>query len=409
MVKERFSQIMIDFSLSAAIPKWEWGYMGATLEKWYTEGLPRGEGPSPYPAPSTPTTSLYLPAWNTAGENSLPPGITVSGGGFYSHTQGFPYDNDIRNTLQLDSPQRIVDVNLLFEPVFSVEKIDETEDFLIYRDLDGIKRKYLKKIGIIPTVLEPLISDWKNWNKLKAERLSLDTISNRFPKNWPSLVETYKNRDFVLTLGGYPYGYFGTLTHILGYENLFFQFYDNPDLIHDIQKTFTDIWIAVYREVLTYTDIDLFVFWEDMSSGTGSMISNEIFREFLTPYYKKMTDFLKSSGVSTIFVDTDGDCTELIPLFLEAGITGVYPMQTGTGMDLVKIRKEFPKLQMMGGFPKETLALGRKEIDTALDIISFLTGTGRFIPFCDHGITPNVSWQDFAYYRKKLNSICERK
>ena len=52
--------------------------------------------------------------------------------------------------------------------------------------------------------------------------------------------------------------------------------------------------------------------------------------------------------VALAFVDTDGDCWNLIPLFLEGGATGMYPFETACGMDIIKVRKHFPDLKMMG-------------------------------------------------------------
>ena len=46
---------------------------------------------------------------------------------------------------------------------------------------------------------------------------------------------------------------------------------------------------------------------------------------------------------------------DLLPLYAESGITGWYPMERGAGNDLLKIRKEFPKMQLLGGFDKKVL------------------------------------------------------
>ena len=75
----------------------------------------------------------------------------------------------------------------------------------------------------------------------------------------------------------------------------------------------------------------------------GSIISPASFKEFLSPYYKRLIDFLKSSrGVKNIFVDCDGNTWELTPLWIESGETGQYPMEVTAGMDIVKMRKQFP-------------------------------------------------------------------
>jgi len=276
----------------------------------------------------------------------------VIGGGLYWPTQGFSLDNDVKDELSMDKSQILVNINLLFQPMFEVKVIEENEEYYTYVDIDGVKRKFIKSTGVIPTGVEWIIKDWESWNKLKDERLNTKDIKGRFPENWDELVKKYKNRDYPLILGGYPQGYFGTLAHLMGYEHLFYNYFDKPDLIHDIQNTFTELWIAVYEEVLSEIDVDGFIIWEDISAGTGSMVSPAMIREFMLPYYKRLTGFLKQKGIDIIFVDTDGDCFDIIPLFIEGGVTGMYPIEVSCGMDLVKVRKTYPELRLMGGIPK---------------------------------------------------------
>jgi hypothetical protein len=104
-----------------------------------------------------------------------------------------------------------VNVNLLFCPQFDVEIVEEDKVKLIYVDIDGVKRIFMKDTGVIPSALENVITDWPSWNRLKEERLSLTKLKDRFPGHWNRLLASYRNRDYVLVLGGYPAGYFGTL------------------------------------------------------------------------------------------------------------------------------------------------------------------------------------------------------
>ena len=87
----------------------------------------------------------------------------------------------------------------------------------------------------------------------------------------------------------------------------------------------------------------------------------------MAPCYRRVTDFLKGKGVKTILVDTDGNCESLIPWLIDVGVTGCYPMETSAGMDVVKIRKQYPRFQMMGGVPKYDMALGKARIDEFLE------------------------------------------
>ncbi len=363
-VRERFKTVMEGGE--AAPPKWEFGYWGQTCTNWYAEGLAMHAAPRPLTRVSTASSSLYIPCWSSLPKGRLAAGIAVLGGGLYWPTQGFALDEDVRTACAMDKGQVLVDVDLLFYPRFEPHVLEENDRALIYVDIDGVKRQFTKDTGVLPTALDNPIHDRASWEKLKSERLSLKQVKGRFPPNWPELLRGYRDRDYPLVLGGYPHGYFGTLAHLMGYEKLFYAYTDDPALIHDIQKTFTDVWLAVYEEVLAQTDVDLFVVWEDISAGTGSMVSPAMIREFMLPYYKRLTSFLKAHGVETIFIDTDGECTDLIPLFLEAGITGMYPMEASCGVDIVKVRKDFPTLQMMGGIPKSEIRKGPARIEEIL-------------------------------------------
>jgi uroporphyrinogen decarboxylase len=112
--------------------------------------------------------------------------------------------------------------------------------------------------------------------------------------------------------------------------------------------------------------------------------------------------------VQIILVDTDGKCDKLIPLFIEGGVTGMYPMETSAGVNLLQIRKEYPKLQLFGGIPKLEIAQGEERIDEILETTDQLLRAGGYVPFCDHSVPPEVPWWYFKYYREKLNTIIEK-
>ncbi|MCL5269451.1 MAG: hypothetical protein M1457_02605, partial [bacterium] len=317
-------------------------------------------------------------------------------------------DSDVKDYFRMDGAQRLVDVNLLFDPMFEPRTVREDAEFLEYIDLDGARRLFAKREATIPSGLEWPVKDWDSWNRIKAERVDLERIAGRFPANWASQVAEYRRRDYPLAIGGYPHGMFGTLAHLLGYEKLFKAYYLEPDLVHDILGTFTELWLRVYEQVLSEVEVDLLHFWEDVSAGKGPMVSNGIVREFMLPYYKRIIDFVKARGVKVIFVDTDGDCWSLIPLFMSAGVTGMYPFETHCGMDIVKVRRLYPTLQIGGGIPKSEIAKGPARIDEILRPVAEVLRTGGYIPFGDHLIPPEVPWEGFKDYRTKLNGLIDR-
>jgi hypothetical protein len=404
--RERFREVM-RFNRDVRAVKWEFGYWGETLDNWYAEGLPRVSYPEIPATITTPTASLYTRAWARMRGERLPKGLPVMAGGLYWPTQGFPLDRDVRSRFGLDATQRLVDVNLLFSPMFEARVFEEDEKRLVYMDVDGVKRILLKEQATMPSGAQWPIQGWTSWQALKNERLSLKDIRKRFPPNWKQLVKEYRDRDYPLALGGYPHGFFGTPAHLMGYENLFVSYLQEPKLVHDILDTFTSLWIAVYEEVLSEVEVDHVQIWEDISYGSGSMVAPAMIREFVLPYIRRLTDFCRGRGIRTIFLDTDGDCDSLIPLFMEAGVTGMYPFEVNCGMDIVKVRKNHPTLQMMGGIPKSEIVRGKERVDEILSPVQEVLKTGGFIPFGDHFIPPEVHFEGFTYYRESLNRMID--
>jgi len=81
------------------------------------------------------------------------------------------------------------------------------------------------------------------------------------------------------------------------------------------------------------------------------------------------------------------------------------PFERQAGNDLIEFRSKCPDFVFLRGFDKNTLIKGNDDINKELSIMSGLIKKGGFIPFADHWIPHNVSWEKFKYYRNKLNNI----
>ncbi|MDD3521164.1 MAG: uroporphyrinogen decarboxylase family protein, partial [Actinomycetota bacterium] len=209
--------------------------------------------------------------------------------------------------------------------------------------------------------------------------------------------------------GGNPYGFLGFPRHIMGMTNLFMAYYDNPKLVKRINEFFLDFVLEYWHEFLSTIEPDCILVFEDMAFKSGSLVSKEIFEEFMKPYYLKLIDYLKQYGVKNIIVDSDGLVEELIPLFIDCGITGMLPFEIAAGNDMIKIRQNYPKFQLLGGIDKRILFEGSREsnIDRELEKVKILLKKGGYIPHIDHLVSEDATWKNFTIYRNKLNKIID--
>jgi uroporphyrinogen decarboxylase len=177
--------------------------------------------------------------------------------------------------------------------------------------------------------------------------------------------------------------------------------------MHDMMDHLAEFYAGLYDQVLTEVSVDSAVFWEDMCYVAGPMISPATFREFMLDPYRKVTEVLRDRGVRIVIVDTDGDHRLLTPVFLEAGVTGFYPFEVQSHMDVVETREKYPNLIMQGGIDKKALATGKHAIDLELDRKVPVALSGGYIPHVDHAVPPDVSWENFCYYRRKLDAMLD--
>ncbi|MFW6163468.1 MAG: uroporphyrinogen decarboxylase family protein, partial [Planctomycetota bacterium] len=151
---------------------------------------------------------------------------------------------------------------------------------------------------------------------------------------------------------------------------------------------------------------DFAVMWEDMAYKTASLISPGHVRRMMLPNYRKVTDLLHRAGIDIVMLDSDGNVEELIPLWLEAGINYIYPMEVAAGMDVVRLREKFGRdLIMGGGMDKRILASTPEAIDGMIDAKRDLILEGGYVPGCDHALPPDIPWANFLHYRERLAAM----
>ena len=261
-----------------------------------------------------------------------------------------------------------------------------------------------KDLSALAHFIRGPVENRDDWERLKAQRLQ-PTLEGRLPANWNSLKEEYRVRDYPLVIGG-GQGFFGTARRLLGEILVLLVFHDDPQLIRDIMDYLADFFCAIYDQVLNQIDVDAALIWEDMCYKNGPLISPALFEEYMLAPYKKLTGMFRDHGIKAILCDTDGNCWQLISLFMEAGVTGLYPFEVAAGMDVVEVREAFPKLQILGGIDKIAIAKGPEAIDAELEAkIPSMIKLGGFIPHGDHALGPDISWANFKYYRNKLNAM----
>jgi len=370
-------------------PLWEWDYWPEALQKWQAEGAPIRFDRAQTVNPSADQEEGAFDPYSTTLLSDV------------------PFAEDSHLDFHIDAGAKRVPLNSYIYPLFEYKVLEERGDVIISQDERGHIREDKKGRGSIANIIKPLVASREDWEKVKAERLQLK-LEGRLPANWAEVRKEYKNRDFVLAVGGHSglCGIYHPTRYLMGPIQLLYAFHDDPELVRDIMTHLADLQIYLIDQVLNEIDVDFCYACEDLGFKTSSFISPAMFREFMLPCYKRLTGMLRDHGVKIMVVDSDGYNWKLIPLFMEGGVTCMGPMEVAAGMDVVEVRKAFPKFQIIGGIDKRIMAEGKSAIDAEVERkVPPLVEQGGYIPCCDHSVPPDVSWENFRHYRHRLTEL----
>ena len=197
-------------------------------------------------------------------------------------------------------------------------------------------------------------------------------------------------------------GFFWWPRVLLGIEPHLYAFYDKPNLMKRINQDQVEYSLRCIETFCSETATpDFMTFGEDMSYNHGPMISEDMFDEFMAPYYAPIIPKLKERGIVTI-IDSDGGIEPLIPWFERVGLDGILPLERMAGVDVNRIRANHPEWKMIGGFDKTVMHLGEDAMRREFERLMPAMRSGRYIPSVDHQTPPAVSMDDYRLYVELL-------
>ncbi len=309
--------------------------------------------------------------------------------------EGMKNDDDWYALFGFDSGGADPGVNFGLCPGFEREHIEEDGEHLVFRDEQGVLQRARKDGTSMSEWLDYPVKDRKTWEQHKW-RFDPDT-PERFPADWDQRVEELRDSEALIGVGFYPYGFLSGPRTMMGVEACLIAMAQEPELIEDINTTLCDLWHALLSRLFDEIRIDAIYTWEDMASKNGSLISPDMFRRFLTPYYQKLMGLADERGATIKLVDSDGHMHQLTPLFLEAGLNGIFPYEVQAGNDVPYLLQTYPDLHALGHIDKRAMAKDKAAMEAEIERLRPILGLGRFIPHMDHAIPPDVSWEHYQY------------
>jgi len=337
--------------------------------------------------------------------------------------EGLPADADWHEYLldkelgiEIDKPQsERADLKVSFTmiPEFEEKVLEHKDGHYVVRDVkgtiveiaDNFDVTYLRsaKDFVTRKYIKFPVENAKDWEEMKKKYNANDP--SRVPANLKEVSAKLRDRDYILGAG--VSGPFWQLRDWCGFENLCMLMATDQDFVMEMVEFWKDFVLSVLRKIKGYVSYDSVIINEDMAYKVKSMISPAMVRKYLMPVWSAWAEMFKESGCRVVMLDSDGYIGELIPLWIESGINCCIPIEIAAGNDPVEIRKRYgKKIGLYGGIDKRLIAKGGKALENEIyRVVPPLLKGGGYIPACDHGVPPDISWRNFVEYARLLAKL----
>jgi len=334
------------------------------------------------------------------------------------HRQGLPpevtdYHTYILEQLGLppETTQTVVGAGVDFRmiPQFEEKVIERRPGTLVVQDWKGNICEISDKFDV--TYLRTAIDFvTRTWIKCPVEsRADWETMTQRydpqaparFPADWQECCSALRQRDYPS--GVVIAGPFWQLREWLGFENLCLLLLDDPGFAREMIAFWQEFVTRLLNRMFADYVPDYVLISEDMAYKTKPMIGPNMCRALLLPCWRQWGELCRGAGVPIYEVDSDGYVGDLIPVWIDAGFVGNSPQEVAAGNDLPAYRRQFgTRMAYRGGVDKRAMAKGGAVIRAEIDRLRPAIDAGGYIPGCDHGVPPDVSWPNFLDYCRLL-------
>ncbi len=146
--------------------------------------------------------------------------------------------------------------------------------------------------------------------------------------------------DHIALLGGVQ-GPLTTAWLLMGYENISFALYDDPDLLTEVFKISNEFFKEAARRSVEAGCVGIWVS-EDLGDSRRGFFRLPHYQKYILPPFVEIVEYVAGLGVP-VLLHACGCITDYLPDIAQTKVTSVHPLQRTAGMDLKWFKEEYGK------------------------------------------------------------------
>ncbi len=291
--------------------------------------------------------------------------------------------------------------NMIADINFGLEVVEETEETILARDGNGALLRRHKLHDSTPEHVDFKVKERKDWEEFIKPLLKPDPARINFEAYREGKRHAKEHNRFFVWSGPHV---FELMKNVCGHEHMLIGMALDPDWVKDMVITYSKL-IVELQEILFAEEgyPDGIWYYEDMGFKAKPFFSPAMYKEIIQPGHKRTFDFAHAHNMPVI-VHSCGMVESLVRGLIEAGMDCLQVIEIKSGMDLIKLYKEYGDiLSFMGGIDVRVLytndkELIRKELESKIPIVM---GKYGYALHSDHSIPNTVHYETYKYFIEK--------
>ncbi len=128
---------------------------------------------------------------------------------------------------------------------------------------------------------------------------------------------------------------------LMGFENISFALYDDPELLESVFAMSNDFFKKAAK-IAVECGIDGIWISEDLGDSKSVFFRKDLYIKHFYPYFKDLVDYVDSLGVPAL-LHSCGNIYDYLDLIADTKIKSIHPLQRTAGMDLKRVKREYGK------------------------------------------------------------------
>lgn len=247
--------------------------------------------------------------------------------------------------------------------------------------------------------------EWSNHEGVIKDFASFDN----YP--WPSIEDIdlwdyyYVNDHLPKGMGIFACVYGGIFEmlceYLVGFEELSYMYFDNPDLLEQIVEKVGNLLIEAYKKIILIEKVVCIFQGDDLGYTSGLMFSPSFYEQYVFPWHKELAN-LAHSHHKLYLLHSCGNLRDIKQELIDLGIDAKHSYEE-KGWSVIDFYQEMhPHMGVIGGVDVDKLCrLGDLELEEyCLHILESCTKNGRYVFGSGNSIANYVPLEKFLLMLK---------